>query len=77
VAATKPSATVGVPKAYENGPIDMTAAEYFEIGLKSLFAGDYEIALDALSQAIRLDPDFGEAYAYHEVPQYSASLTNS
>ena len=37
----------------------MTAAEYFDKGLASLYEGDYEAALDALSQAIRLDPGFG------------------
>ena len=48
----------------------MTAAEYFEKGLKSLYTGDYESALDALSQAIRLDPEFGESYAYRGLAHY-------
>jgi hypothetical protein len=65
MATDEPSAALGVPTAYENGAI-INAKEFFADGLKQLQAGAFQDALDALSIAIQLDPNFGEAFAYRQ-----------
>jgi tetratricopeptide (TPR) repeat protein len=48
----------------------MDANNFFADGLKQLQAGALRDALDALSIAIQLDPEFGEAYAYRGTTHY-------
>jgi Flp pilus assembly protein TadD len=61
---------VGVQEAPENGPIDMTAADLSTKALKLLYAGATQEALDALTEAIQLDPESAEAYSYRGVAYY-------
>ena len=70
MATDEPPAAVGVPKAYENGAIKMNAKDFFADALNQLQAGSFQDALDALSIAIQLDPDFIEAYAYRGLAYY-------
>ena len=46
------------------------ATHFFADGLKQLQAGAVQEALTALSVAIQLDPEFGEAYAYRGLAEY-------
>ena len=48
----------------------MNAGDWFARGLQSLHAGAAQDALDALSTAIQLDPEFAEAYAYRGFAYY-------
>lgn len=48
----------------------MTAADLFARALKLLQAGASREALDALTVAIQLDPEFAEAYAYRGLAHY-------
>ena len=48
----------------------MNAGGWFARALKLLHAGASQDALDALSTAIQLDPEFAEAYAYRGFAYY-------
>jgi tetratricopeptide (TPR) repeat protein len=49
---------------------EMTAAESFAKGLNLFHADAFKDALDALTMAIQLDPEFAEAYAYRGFAYY-------
>ena len=49
---------------------EMTAGDWFTKALKSLHAGASQDALDALTAAVQLDPEYAEAYAYRGLAYY-------
>ena len=59
----------------------MTAADWFAKALKLLHAGASQDVLDALANAIQLDPEFAEAhayrgFAYYRLGNYDAAMEN-
>ena len=61
---------MGVQETAEERAGMIGATHFLADGLKQLQAGAFQDALTALSIAIQLDPECGEAYAYRGIAHY-------
>jgi tetratricopeptide (TPR) repeat protein len=61
---------VGIQEATTERPREMTAGDWFAKGLELLHGDASQEALEALTTAIQLDPEYAEAYAYRGFAYY-------
>jgi len=79
LASTKGKDLKKAAKKYEKNIDSLTAEEWFDKGYAAQIAGNHNEAVDAYTVAIRLKPDYAEAYnnrgiAYDKLGQYSRAI---